>query len=90
MLFWFFSCQFLHIRYPPAPAMASSTEQSENIVRRATFKNQLSLKTVYSQTGRMAQAAAEPLAVESTWIDVLTFASEIKTNRVRNQKGLNI
>lgn len=30
----------------------------------------------HSQTGRMAQAAADPLAVESTWMDVLTLASE--------------
>lgn len=29
-----------------------------------------------SQTGSMAQAAADPLAVESTWMDVLTLASE--------------
>lgn len=33
---------------------------------------------LYSQTGRMAQAAADPLAVEFTWIDVLTLASERK------------
>lgn len=33
---------------------------------------------LYAQTGSMAQAAADPLAVESTWIDVPTLDSETK------------
>lgn len=34
------------------------------------------MSDLHSQTGSMAQAAADPLAVASTWIDVLTLASE--------------
>lgn len=45
--------------------------------------------SIYSQTGSMAQAAAEPLAVEFTWIDVLTLASE-RQNKAHANKFKNI
>lgn len=46
--------------------------------------------SIYSQTGSMAQAAAEPLAVEFTWIDVLTLASERQRHMPTANKFKNI
>lgn len=45
--------------------------------------------SLHSQTGSMAQAAADPLAVEFTWIDVLTLASGRQNKPKSQQNTLN-